>query len=125
MLISALFRDYAFLTSAYILEPVDLEFRRTGVYSTGRNFLIKELAVPLKKLADARRCDSFWFLTLINDDLSLSLAQWVTFLSWNTPASTHCRIGHARIQMAPSNSTISSLSELSKAMKVPRKASCT
>lgn len=53
MLISALFRDYAFLTSAYVLEPVDVEFRKTGVYTTGRNVLPRELAVPMKKLADA------------------------------------------------------------------------
>jgi len=53
MMISALFRDYAFLTSAYVLEPVDLIFRKTGTYTTGRNVLPRELAVPMKKLADA------------------------------------------------------------------------
>ncbi|KAF7982205.1 hypothetical protein HWV62_29386 [Athelia sp. TMB] len=53
MMISALFRDYAFLTSAYVLEPVDLEFRKSGVYTTGRSVLPRELAVPMKKLADA------------------------------------------------------------------------
>jgi hypothetical protein len=54
MMLSALFRDYAFLTSAYVLEPVDMEFRKTGKYTTGRNVLPRELAVPMKKLADAR-----------------------------------------------------------------------
>ncbi|KDQ21352.1 hypothetical protein BOTBODRAFT_150132 [Botryobasidium botryosum FD-172 SS1] len=53
MMLSALFRDYSFLTSAYVLEPVDLEFRKSGTYSTGRNVLPRELAVPMKKLADA------------------------------------------------------------------------
>lgn len=53
-MLSALFRDYAFLTSAYVLEPVDIEFRKTGKYTTGRNILPRELAVPMKKLADAR-----------------------------------------------------------------------
>ena len=52
-MISALFRDYAFLTSAYVLEPVDVEFRKAGIYTTGRNVLPRELAVPMKKLADA------------------------------------------------------------------------
>jgi hypothetical protein len=61
MIVSALFRDYAFLTSAYVLEPVDVEFRRTGAYSTGRNVLPRELAVPMKKLADART-KSFLFV---------------------------------------------------------------
>jgi indoleamine 2,3-dioxygenase len=53
-MISALFRDYAFLTSAYVLEPVDVAFRKTGKYTTGRSVLPCELAVPMKKLADAR-----------------------------------------------------------------------
>jgi indoleamine 2,3-dioxygenase len=59
MMISALFRDYAFLTSAYILEPVDVEFRKTGNYTTGRNVLPRELALPMKKLADARAVLSY------------------------------------------------------------------
>jgi indoleamine 2,3-dioxygenase len=52
-LISALFRDYCFMTSAYLLEPVDRSFRQTGFYDTGRNVLPRQLAVPMKKLADA------------------------------------------------------------------------
>lgn len=71
MLISALFRDYAFLTSAYVLEPVDLEFRKTGTYTTGRNILPRELAVPMKKLADARAKVSYFaklsLLTCLTD----------------------------------------------------------
>lgn len=50
---SALFRDYCFATSAYLLEPVDQSFRATGKYSTGRNILPASLAVPLNALADA------------------------------------------------------------------------
>lgn len=52
-LISALFRDYCFMTSAYLLEPVDLSYRKTGFYDKGRDILPRQLAVPLKKLADA------------------------------------------------------------------------
>lgn len=52
-LISALFRDYCFMTSAYLLEPVDRSFRKTGYYDQGRDVLPRQLAVPLKKLADA------------------------------------------------------------------------
>ncbi|KAI5477907.1 hypothetical protein MNV49_005800 [Pseudohyphozyma bogoriensis] len=51
-LISALFRDYCFLTSAYLLEPVDYSFRKTGVYGTGRNVLPYHVAVPLNALAE-------------------------------------------------------------------------
>jgi indoleamine 2,3-dioxygenase len=52
-LISALFRDYCFMTSAYLLEPVDRSFRKTGFYDKGRDVLPRQLAVPLKRLADA------------------------------------------------------------------------
>lgn len=52
-LLAALFRDYCFATSAYLLEPVDLAFRQTGLYAQGRTSLPRQLAVPLKKLADA------------------------------------------------------------------------
>ena len=52
-LLSALFRDYCFATSAYLLEPTDMSHRKTGLYSPGRDTLPAQLAVPLKKLADA------------------------------------------------------------------------
>lgn len=52
-LIGALFRDYCFATSAYLLEPVDRAYRQTGLYAKGRNVLPAQLAVPLKALADA------------------------------------------------------------------------
>ncbi|CBQ68335.1 conserved hypothetical protein [Sporisorium reilianum SRZ2] len=51
-LLAALFRDYCFATSAYLLEPVNRAFRQTGLYAQGRNVLPRQLAVPLKKLAD-------------------------------------------------------------------------
>lgn len=52
-LLSALFRDYSFLTSAYLLEPVDLHYKQTGEYCSGRDILPAPIAVPFKKLADA------------------------------------------------------------------------
>ncbi|KAK4047562.1 hypothetical protein OIV83_005349 [Microbotryomycetes sp. JL201] len=52
-LISALFRDFGFCTSAYLLEPVDLSFRATGQYSVGRDVLPECLAKPMSLLADA------------------------------------------------------------------------
>lgn len=51
-LIAALFRDYCFATSAYLLEPVDIAYRKTGLYAQGRTTLPRQLAVPLQKLAD-------------------------------------------------------------------------
>ncbi|ORY88758.1 hypothetical protein BCR35DRAFT_301080 [Leucosporidium creatinivorum] len=52
-LMSALFRDFCFSASAYLLEPVDQHFRATGQYCSGRDVLPAELAVPLNRLADA------------------------------------------------------------------------
>ncbi|KAJ3136198.1 hypothetical protein HDU90_003248 [Geranomyces variabilis] len=53
-LLTALFRDYTFAASAYLLEPCDLHARKTagadgmgGTYGLGRSVLPKSLAVPL------------------------------------------------------------------------------
>lgn len=43
---------FSFLTSAYLLEPVDIAFRQTGQYSPGRSILPKELARPMAALAE-------------------------------------------------------------------------
>ncbi|KAL9936371.1 hypothetical protein V8E36_004439 [Tilletia maclaganii] len=51
-LLNALFRDYCFLTSAYLLEPTDQAFRSTGMYGPGRSVLPAQLAVPLCALAE-------------------------------------------------------------------------
>lgn len=50
-LLCALFRDYTFWASAYLLEPCDLEFRKTKSYGLGRHILPKNIAVPLTKVA--------------------------------------------------------------------------
>ena len=47
----ALFRDYTFAASAYLLEPCELNFRKTGDYGLGRDVLPRNIAVPLSKLA--------------------------------------------------------------------------
>ena len=119
-MISALFRDYAFLTSAYVLEPVDVEFRKTGKYTTGRNVLPRELAVPMKKLADARASCSI-FLQLAVPDTS---SQSVISLSWSMPVSMPCRTGLARIQQVISLSITLNSSEHSKTTRDRRKDSC-
>lgn len=50
-LILALFRDYAFAVSGYLLEPCDIEYRKTKTYGLGRDRLPKQLAVPISILA--------------------------------------------------------------------------
>ena len=51
-LLMALFRDYTFATSAYLLEPCDILNRQKGHYGQGRNVLPKNLAVPLQIISD-------------------------------------------------------------------------
>lgn len=51
-LLMALFRDYTFATSAYLLEPCDILNRQKGHYGQGRSVLPKNLAVPLKVISD-------------------------------------------------------------------------
>lgn len=46
-LANALFRDYTYICSAYILEPCDLNWRKSGEYGLGRPRLPKQVAIPL------------------------------------------------------------------------------
>jgi len=50
--IQALFRAYAFLTSAWLLEPAYLHFRQKGEYGQARTFVPRNIAVPFKAVAD-------------------------------------------------------------------------
>ncbi|CAG8481691.1 11322_t:CDS:10 [Funneliformis caledonium] len=52
-LLSALFRDYTFLTSAYLLEPCDIMYREKKDYGLGRSVLPKNIAIPLATLVRA------------------------------------------------------------------------
>ncbi|KAJ3114179.1 hypothetical protein HDU96_002445 [Phlyctochytrium bullatum] len=51
-LLTALFRDYTFAASAYLLEPCDIMNRKRGEYGLGRDVLPKNLAVPLVKVSE-------------------------------------------------------------------------
>ncbi|KAG0256117.1 hypothetical protein DFQ27_005892 [Actinomortierella ambigua] len=50
--ISALYRDYTFLASSYLLEPCDINYRKTGEYGLGRQVLPQNIAVPLVQVAE-------------------------------------------------------------------------
>lgn len=52
MVAHALFRDYSFLTSAYLLEECHHNYLKTGNYGLGREILPKVIARPFYKLAD-------------------------------------------------------------------------
>lgn len=51
MLVGALFRDYSFLLSAYILEPCDINWRKSNEYGLGRDRVPKSVAIPISILA--------------------------------------------------------------------------
>ncbi|KAI8084280.1 uncharacterized protein B0P05DRAFT_33938 [Gilbertella persicaria] len=50
-LLSALFRDYTFAASAYLLEPCDILYRSRSDYGLGRKVLPMNIAVPLHKVS--------------------------------------------------------------------------
>lgn len=52
-IIQALFRAYAFLSSAYTLAPAHFEFKRSGNYGKANRILPKQLARPFCIIADA------------------------------------------------------------------------
>jgi indoleamine 2,3-dioxygenase len=59
LLLMALFRDYTFITSAYLLEPCDILNRSKGSYGPGRKLLPKNIAVPLQQLSDKIKAKPF------------------------------------------------------------------
>ena len=50
-LVNALYRDYSFLASAYLLEPCHERFGRGEGYGLGRGRLPRVIAVPIDKVA--------------------------------------------------------------------------
>ncbi|KAJ1642588.1 hypothetical protein LPJ64_005576 [Coemansia asiatica] len=50
-ILSALFRDYTFLASAYLLEPCDIQYRLARNYGLARRVLPANIAVPLRTIA--------------------------------------------------------------------------
>jgi indoleamine 2,3-dioxygenase len=51
-LMNALYRDYTFLASAYLLEPCHLSHMRGEGYGLGRNRLPASIARPIAKVAE-------------------------------------------------------------------------
>jgi len=51
-LMNALYRDYSFLASAYLLEPCHTRFLRGEPYGLGRQRLPRSIAVPIAKCAE-------------------------------------------------------------------------
>lgn len=51
-LMNALYRDYSFLASAYLLEPCHERFVRGEEYGLGRQVLPKNIALPIARCAE-------------------------------------------------------------------------
>jgi indoleamine 2,3-dioxygenase len=51
-LMNALYRDYSFLASAYLLEPCHMRFVRGEPYGLGRQILPVQLSRPIARCAD-------------------------------------------------------------------------
>ncbi len=58
-LLLALFRDYTFLASAYLLEPCNIQLRKNKTYGLGRAILPKNIASPLVSIANKLEAKPF------------------------------------------------------------------
>lgn len=52
VVMNALYRDYSFLASAYLLEPCHERFLRGEEYGLGRQVLHRSIALPIVKIAE-------------------------------------------------------------------------
>jgi len=52
VVMNALYRDYSFLASAYLLEPCHERFLRDEPYGLGRQKLPRNIALPIVKIAE-------------------------------------------------------------------------
>lgn len=69
--LAALYRDLTYLTSAYLLEPCDINYRKTGSYGLGRDRLPAQIAVPLVRVAEKLNAKPF-----MEYALSYALYNW-------------------------------------------------
>lgn len=51
-IVNALYRDYSFLASAYLLEPCHERFTKGESYGLGRDVLPAQIALPISKCAE-------------------------------------------------------------------------
>ena len=52
VVMNALYRDYSFLASAYLLEPCHERFMKDEPYGLGRQTLHRSIAMPIVKVAE-------------------------------------------------------------------------
>lgn len=81
-LMNALYRDYSFLASAYLLEPCHHENLRSGSYGLGRDKLPRHIALPITKVAEMYVHASLLRPLFAN----LKLSALASSPSWSTPA---------------------------------------
>ena len=84
-LMTAIYRDYSFLASAYLLEPCHERFMQGLPYGLGRQSLPSNISRPIAKVAEMyvyRRC---FLLPWTN----LPATESASSHSWSTPAHMH------------------------------------
>ncbi|PJF18793.1 hypothetical protein PSACC_01405 [Paramicrosporidium saccamoebae] len=84
-LLSALFRDYTFWASAYLLEPCHLNLLAKGEYGLGREYLPKNIAIPLNIIAQKLGAKPF-----------MEYAQSYAYLIFPATQVIDCTIGGRR-----------------------------
>lgn len=69
---NALYRDYSFLASAYLLEPCHERFVRGEGYGLARDRLPRSISLPIARCADL-------YVTLMITLLSMHISKFVSF----------------------------------------------
>jgi indoleamine 2,3-dioxygenase len=64
-LMNALYRDYSFLASAYLLEPCHERFVKDGTYGLGRQTLPAVISQPISRCAELQVCSSLLEHTVV------------------------------------------------------------
>lgn len=80
-LMNALYRDYSFLASAYLLEPCHGKFMKGEPYGLARDVLPAKIAVPIVKVAEM-----YVFMTSHDAKRVLTMLVLASCLSWSMPA---------------------------------------
>ena len=80
-LMNALYRDYSFLASAYLLEPCHMSFLRGEGYGLGRDRLPANIAKPIARVAELLVFYAALPSTTADDELVPALSH-----SWSTLA---------------------------------------
>ncbi|RUS27353.1 hypothetical protein BC938DRAFT_483359 [Jimgerdemannia flammicorona] len=100
--LTALYRDYTFLASAYLLEPCDIMYRKKSEYGLGRQVLPSSIAVPLAQVANKIGAKPF-----MEYALSYRYTCFIPAPRSHTTSEGPCTTGRGRTLSRASRTTIS------------------